>query len=160
MAIWLGYDIIRQQIGSKKVEQKRNASTISQIYLDYKVKMKDLGRFFHELGYISTFFEIGGIYTFQQNGTLKITQNRPNLDPRSALLCFFYGAKNRRDPCRSQTCQPLTKENLESHKKKMGDCSKSSEILFFFPIKIKRNLFPLGELSVSLNLNGQLLHQY
>lgn len=29
---------------------------------------------------------------------------------------------------------------------------------YFFPIKIKRNLFPLGELSVSLNLNGQLLY--
>lgn len=30
-----------------------------------------------------------------------------------------------------QTCQPLIKENLESHEKKSGDSTKTSEILFF-----------------------------
>ena len=30
-----------------------------------------------------------------------------------------------------QTCQPLVKENLETHEKKSGDCIKNSEILFF-----------------------------
>ena len=32
-----------------------------------------------------------------------------------------------------QTCQPLVKENLETHGKKSGDSTKNSEILFFFP---------------------------
>ena len=31
----------------------------------------------------------------------------------------------------SQTCQPLVKENLETHEKKSGDSTKNSEILFF-----------------------------
>lgn len=46
----------------------------------------------------------------------------------------------------TQTCQPLIKENLETHKKKSGDSTKSIEILFFFhPINInKRTLFPVG----------------
>ena len=34
-----------------------------------------------------------------------------------------------------QTCQPLLKENLETHEKKSGDSTKNSEILFFSPIK-------------------------
>lgn len=33
----------------------------------------------------------------------------------------------------TQTCQPLIKENLETHKKKSGDSTKSIEILFFSP---------------------------
>ena len=40
-----------------------------------------------------------------------------------------------------QTCQPVIKENLETHEKKSGDSTKSSEILFFSPIKIKQTLF-------------------
>ena len=30
-----------------------------------------------------------------------------------------------------QTCQPLVKENLETHEKKSGDSTKNSEMLFF-----------------------------
>ena len=57
----------------------------------------------------------------------------------------------------TQTCQPLIKENLETHKKKSGDSTKSIEILFFFhPINInKRTLFPVGGgegLSIYLNI--------
>lgn len=33
----------------------------------------------------------------------------------------------------TQTRQPLIKENLETHKKKSGDSTKSFEILFFSP---------------------------
>ena len=32
-----------------------------------------------------------------------------------------------------QTCQPLVKENLETHEQKSGDSAKNSEILLFFP---------------------------
>ena len=39
---------------------------------------------------------------------------------------------------------PQIKKNLETQKKKKtGDFTKSGEILFFFPIKIKQTLFPL-----------------
>ena len=31
----------------------------------------------------------------------------------------------------TQTCQPPVKENLETHKKKSGDSTKNSDILFF-----------------------------
>ena len=53
------------------------------------------------------FFEIGFIFTFS-----KITKNRPNLDPCSALLCFFSGRKNGRDPSRSGYI-PLNKEQID-----------------------------------------------
>ena len=49
---------------------------ISQIHINYNVKNEDPGEFFPELGHISTFFEIGGIYTFSHFGTLKNGQNR------------------------------------------------------------------------------------
>ena len=39
----------------------------------------------------------------------------------------------------TQTCQPLIKENLETHKKKSGDSTKSIEILFFFTLSILIN---------------------
>ena len=32
-----------------------------------------------------------------------------------------------------QTCQPLVKENLETHEQKSGDSAKNSQILLFFP---------------------------
>ena len=51
-----------------------------------------------------------------------------------------------------QTCQPLIKENLETGEKHSGHSTKNSEILFFFPIKIKLTLFLLGKLNVHLNI--------
>ena len=42
-------------------------------------------------------------------------------------------------------------ENLETHGKKNSGNSTSSEILFF-PIRIKRTLFLLGELTIYLNI--------
>ena len=54
------------------------------------------------MGHISTFFEIGGIYTFYHFGTFKNGKNRRNLDLRLApVLCFFSDGKNGRDPGRS-----------------------------------------------------------
>ena len=68
------------------------------------------------------------------------------------LCCGYRTVKSRRQPvkmstnfvflpgysssalrCSSdyQTCQPLVKENLETHEKKSGDSTKNSEILFF-----------------------------
>ena len=44
-----------------------------------------------------------------------------------------------------QTCQPLIKENLETHEEKSRDSH-------FFQIKIKRTLILLGELIVYNNL--------
>lgn len=44
-----------------------------------------------------------------------------------------------------QTCQPPKKENLETYEKQLGDSTKSTEIPFFFPNKIKQTLFPFGE---------------
>lgn len=48
-----------------------------------------------------------------------------------------------------KTCQSLIKGNLETHeKKKLGDSTKSSEILIFFQNEIKWTLFSLGDLSI------------
>ena len=38
----------------------------------------------------------------------------------------------------SQTCQPLIKENLETHEKKSGDSIKNSEILFFYRSRLNK----------------------
>ena len=46
-----------------------------------------------------------------------------------------------------QTCQPLVKENLETHEQKSGDSAKNSEILLFFP---DQTPFPSRELGTSL----------
>ena len=48
---------------------------------------------------------------------------------------------------RWQTCQPLVKENLETHEKKSGDSTKNSEILFF----PDQTPFPSRELDTNLN---------
>ena len=93
------------QIGSKKEVQKQNASTISQINVDYYVKdhghfSQFLTRFSRNALYMHFFLNRVYIHFFHF-GTFKITKNRPNLDPCSALLCFFSGVKNGRDPCRS-----------------------------------------------------------
>ena len=44
-----------------------------------------------------------------------------------------------------RTCQPLIKENLETHREKSRDSH-------FFQIKIKQTLIPLGELIVCLKI--------
>ena len=52
-----------------------------------------------------------------------------------------------------QTCQPLIKENLETHEKKSGDSIKNSEILFFSRSRLKKPLFHRGKsLTVYLNV--------
>ena len=93
------------QIGSKKEVQKQNASTISQINVDYYVKgsrsfFTIFDKIFTKCPVYALFLNRVYIHFFHF-GTFKITKNRPNLDPCSALLCFFSGVKNGRDPCRS-----------------------------------------------------------
>ena len=44
-----------------------------------------------------------------------------------------------------QTCQPLIKENLETHEKKSGDSIKNSEILFFSRSRLNKPLFHRGK---------------
>ena len=52
-----------------------------------------------------------------------------------------------------QTCQPLIKENLETHEKKSGDSIKNSEILFFSRSRLNKPLFHRGKsLTVYLNV--------
>ena len=51
-----------------------------------------------------------------------------------------------------QTCQPLIKENLEIHGTNQEILQKVVRF-YFFLIKIKRTLFPLGELTVNLNIS-------
>ena len=52
-----------------------------------------------------------------------------------------------------QTCQPLIKENLETHEEKSGDSIKNSEILFFSQSRLKKTLFHRGKsLTVYLNV--------
>ena len=46
-----------------------------------------------------------------------------------------------------QTCQPLVKENLETHEQKSGDSAKNSEIQLIFP---DQTPFPSRELGTSL----------
>ena len=54
---------------------------------------------------------------------------------------------------RLQTCQPLIKENLETHEKKSGDSIKNSEILFFSRSRLNKLLFHRGKsLTVYLNV--------
>ena len=51
-----------------------------------------------------------------------------------------------------QTSQPLIKENLETREKKNREILQKGVRFYFFLIKIKRSLFPLGELTVYLNI--------
>ena len=52
-----------------------------------------------------------------------------------------------------QTCQPLIKENRETHEKKSGDSIKNSEILFFSRSRLNKPLFHRGKsLTVYLNV--------
>ena len=51
-----------------------------------------------------------------------------------------------------QTCQPVIKENLEIHGTNQEILQKVVRF-FFFLVKIKRTLFPLGELTVNLNIS-------
>ena len=63
----------------------------------------------------------------------------PHFSSRSTI---FHCLPNFFSPL--QTCQPLIKENLETHEKKSGDSKKCSEIPFFSPIKIKRIFLFIG----------------
>ena len=51
-----------------------------------------------------------------------------------------------------QTCQPLIKENLETHEKKSGDSIKNNEILFFSRSRLNKPLYHRGK-SLTVNLN-------
>ena len=55
---------------------------------------------------------------------------------------------------KSQTCQPLVKENLETHEKKSGDSTKNSEILFF----PRLNPFSIAETRQQTHSQDLLLH--
>ena len=117
MVIWLGLDIIRQQSGSKKEGQKRNAQSSSQINVDYyvKKKKKDHRGFFTKCP-VYALFRNRVYINFFHFGTFKITKNRLNLDPCSALLCFFSGRKNGRDPGRSNlTSEPSPRFQVPYH---------------------------------------------
>ena len=48
-----------------------------------------------------------------------------------SLTVFVATPLSRKLLYQGQTCQPLVKENLETHEKKSGDSTKNSEILFF-----------------------------
>ena len=56
-----------------------------------------------------------------------------------------------------QTCQPLIKENLETHEKKSGDSTKNSEILFFSRSRLNKPLFHRRK-SLTVYLNVTLLY--
>ena len=47
------------------------------------------------------------------------------------ILNFFFKQRSPHFMFWKQTCQHLTKENLETHEKKSGDSTKSRDILFF-----------------------------
>ena len=70
----------------------------------------------------------------------------PHFSSRSTI---FHCLPNFFSPL--QTCQPLIKENLETHEKKSGDSKKCSEIPFFPRSRSNESFFSLGELNVYFN---------
>ena len=73
------------------------------------------------------------------------------------LLC--RQPSNRCEQCFSSksNCQPLIKENLETHEKKSGDSTKNSEILFFSRSRLNKPLFHRRK-SLTVYLNVTLLY--
>ena len=62
-------------------------------------------------------------------------------------VCMYVWMDMKVYPCKSsleakeyQTCQPLIKENLETHEEKCGDSTKSIEILIFFRSRLSKCL--------------------
>ena len=121
MVIWLGYDIFRQQIGSKKDVQKQNASTISQIKNDYLANFIRITDVFHEMA---------SIYTFLKSGLCALF---PILDLRQALYALFSGGKNGRDPSRSDISGPFLVPSF----------SKSRILLNLLSLRFLRYLSPV-----------------
>ena len=93
MVIWLGLDIIRQQIGSKKEGQKRNAQSISQIIVDCYVKKQRITAVFSRNALYMHFFEIGSIYAFSILELLKLPKIAQISTPVRLYCAFLVGGK-------------------------------------------------------------------
>ena len=57
----------------------------------------------------------------------------------------MQGKLNHRLLWLTQTCQPLIKENLDTHEKISGDATKNSEILLFSRLKLNKPCFHWGQ---------------